>query len=208
MNHVILNTAYLPNLTYFYYLINSEQVTIEAKEYYQKQSYRNRCEILSANGILILSVPVKKNAVKELITEKQISYSENWQIKHWRAICSGYKNSAYFEFFEDEFRFFYENKFDFLFEYNFELINLVLKLLKLKKDVFISNSFETKTKDKVDLRESIHPKIIHSNIPETDRAYYQVFSDKFSFQKNLSIIDLLFNKGLETVSYLTVKKTN
>src|SRR5687767_12751081 len=106
----LLSTAYWPNLEYFYRLLNSGATVIEQFENYQKQSYRNRMWILSANGVLELSVPIEHRATKELTKDIHISYREKWQHRHWRAITSAYRNSPYFEFFEDRIRTCYENK--------------------------------------------------------------------------------------------------
>ncbi|MEO6304205.1 MAG: WbqC family protein [Bacteroidia bacterium] len=203
----LLSSAYWPNLHYFYYLLNSDTVTIESQENYHKQSYRNRTQILAANGKLDLSIPVKKLNTKELIKDIEISYSENWQINHWRAITSAYKNSPYFEFFEEDLNYFYSKEFKFLIEYNTEQLKLIFKLLKLKKEVFFTNAFE-KEPNYLDLRNSIHPKIEFkedANVStRLEIPYYQTFESKFPFHPNLSILDLLFNKGLETVEYLKV----
>lgn len=202
----LLSTAYWPNLHYFYYVLNSESVVIESYENYHKQSFRNRTQILTANGKLDLSIPVKKINTKELIKDVEISYTENWQINHWRAITSAYKNSPYFEFFEEEIHYFYSKEFKFLMEYNSEQLKLILKLLKVKKEISFTTTFEKEHLDLTDLRNNIHPKIeftedkIVANKLKT--PYYQTFESKFDFHPNLSILDLLFNKGLETVEYL------
>ncbi len=196
MQPVLLCTSYLPSVNYFSVLLKSEKVLIEKHEHFEKQTYRNRCDILSSNGKLSLSIPLQKLADKEIIVQKRISYKEPWQIKHWRAITSAYKNSAYFEYFEDEFKPFYFEKHEFLFEYNTSLINLILHILRQKKEIQFTNEFQ-KTFDGLDLR---------TQEPETrnQKQYYQVFGQKFGFVPNLSVIDLLFNKGLESVEYLTL----
>jgi hypothetical protein len=200
---VLLHTAYLPNVNYFYFLLNSEKVFIETGEHFEKQSYRNRCEILSANGRLSLTIPLQKNGNKELITEKKISYAERWQSKHWTAITSAYKNAPYFEYFEEEFKPFYKNEFDYLFDFNTQLLQLILKILRIKKDLFFTGIYEKEFAG-LDLRKLIHPKEKKIAEGASGSIYYQVFLDKFGFTKNLSVIDLLFNTGLETIPYLTL----
>lgn len=200
MTSVILSTAYLPNTTWFYYLLNAENVIIEKNEHFEKQSFRNRCEILSANGKLNLTIPLVKVSTKEIISQKRISYAENWQTKHWRAITCAYKNSPYFEYFEDDFTPFYSNKHDFLFDYNSDLVKLILKILRIKMELHYSEQFNLNFEGN-DLRYNIHPKTISDlSLP----AYNQVFSEKFNFVPNLSVLDLLFNKGLETKTYLAI----
>lgn len=201
MSSVILSTAYLPNIHWFSEFVKSDDVTIEACEFFEKQSYRNRCEILTANGKLSLTIPLKRQSDKEIISGKKISYAENWQIKHWRAITSAYKNSPYFEYFEDEFKSFYEHKHEFLLNYNTDLLKLILKTLRIKKNILFTNEYSANN-EPGDLRSKIHPKEF-SELPFP--AYTQVFSDKFGFVPNLSVIDLLFNKGLETNQYLPHK---
>ncbi len=199
MQTVLLSTTYLPPISWFKEIVNNESILIEKHEHYQKQSYRNRCEILSANGKLNLSIPLLKQGDKEIITDKRISYTENWQQNHWRAITSAYKNSPYFEFLEDEFKPFYSNKHEFLFDYNWKLAQTILKILRIKKNILFTETFE-KNFDGHDLRNSIHPKI---KLKLNTKPYRQVFSDKFDFTDNLSVIDLVFNQGLNALKYLS-----
>jgi hypothetical protein len=199
MNSVLLSTAYLPNIDYFTQVLNYDIVLIEACENFQKQSYRNRCTILSANGRLDLSIPLQKNADKELISQKKISYAEKWQTRHWRAITSAYKNSPYFEFFEDEFRPFYHENFELLLDYNTQLLKTILKILRKKKEIQLTENYQTEHHLQ-DLRDVIHPK--HEPVVKTFKPYRQLFNEKFPFEQNLSVIDLLFNHGLNSKDYL------
>ena len=125
MKTVLLSTAYLPNVHYLSQVINCDTIVIEKHENFVKQTYRNRCDIATASGKLSLSIPLIKQADKELISDKKISYAEDWQKQHWRTIVSAYKNSPYFEFFEDEFKPFYENQFEFLLDYNTQLLQTI-----------------------------------------------------------------------------------
>lgn len=204
--NVLLSTAYWPNLQYFFYILNATRVQIEQFENYGKQSYRNRCQLLTANGVLDLSIPVKKQAVKECVNEVEISYQENWQIKHWRAITSAYKNSPYFDYFEEEIKPFYFNQYCSLLDYNLKQAQTILKILKQKREITLTAHYNNVVENVVDLREKIHPKIPFREDSITAdilaKPYYQTFENKFEFQPNLSILDLLFNTGLGSNEYL------
>jgi hypothetical protein len=201
----LLNTAYWPNLHYFYYLLYSDPVLVEQFDTYHKQSFRNRTQILSANGILDLTIPIAKKGGKELTKDVVISYAENWQINHWRAITSAYKNSPYFEFFEQEIKAFYSKKYESLVDYNSQQLECIFKILKLSKKISFTTAFEKKPEGFNDLRDVIHPKKdfrIDSHAKEILlKPYYQTFGEKFGFAPNLSILDLIFNTGLGAISY-------
>lgn len=201
----LLSTAYWPNLHYFYYLLNSDTVCMEQFENFQKQSYRNRTTILSANGPLDLSIPVSKKNIKELTKDIEISYQENWQIKHWRAIESAYRNSPYFEHFEAEVSDLYATKHFLLLDFNLKQLELIFKILRIKKSIALTTAYEHERAGFIDLREKIHPKIDFRldtlALDRLEKPYYQTFEAKFDFVENLSILDLLFNTGLETLGY-------
>ena len=200
MSTVLLSTAYMPTTYYLSQVINHDKVVLEKHEHFIKQSYRNRCEIATANGKLTLSIPLIKQADKELISEKKISYAEGWQKQHWRAISSAYKNSPYFEFFEDEFKLFYENQYEFLFEYNTQLLQTILNILRIKKQIEFTQNFEGHPNNATDFR-------YLSDLTNSDatpmKPYYQVFADKSGFMPNLSCLDSLFNVGLKTINLYT-----
>lgn len=207
---ILLGTAYWPNLHYFYHVLRAEEVLIEQHDSYHKQSYRNRCRILSANGPLDLCIPVKKMNGAGTTQFTQIAYHDNWMIRHWRAITSAYNNSPYFEFFETEISVFYTQRFGLLQDYNQQQLITLLRLLKLKKPIAMTDTFVKLHENVGDLRDAIHPKV---NFQEDSSAanllstpYYQTFGNKFGFQPNLSILDLLFNEGLGATDYLLGKR--
>ena len=194
---MLLSTAYLPPLAWFQKIISSDRIFIEKHEHFVKQTYRNRCHIYGANGVQALSIPLENTHEKTLISEKKIAYKQNWQQQHWRSIESAYRNSPYFIYYEDELKSFYQDKYEHLLEYNTEILKALFKLLKIKTELCFTDSFEKKAAD--DHRYKISPKAG----PENDlKPYTQVFSEKHGFQPNLSIIDLLFNKGPDSVEYL------
>lgn len=203
MDTILLSTAYLPNMNYLSRVINYDTILIEKCENFVKQTYRNRCDIVTANGKLSLSIPLIKQADKELISEKKISYSEDWQKQHWRTIVSAYKNSPYFEFFEDEFKPFYENKFEFLFDYNTQLLQTILHILRVKKQIQFTQIFELNPTQVIDFRNLSDVEKSESKL----KPYYQVFADKLGFTPNVSCLDALFNIGLDTIDTCQLSKT-
>ena len=204
--NVLLVTSYWPNLHYFFYVLNASIIHIEQFDNYSKQSYRNRTQILSSNGILNLSIPIKKNKSEKVVNSIEISYKEDWQKNHWRAITSAYKNSPYFDFFEEDLKVFYSNKYNLLIDYNIEQLKFIVKVLKQKKNIQLTKQYESNPESVIDLRTIIHPKQSYLSdklvANKLDQSYYQTFENKISFTPNLSILDLLFNKGLHTIDYL------
>ncbi len=190
-----LSIAYFPNVQYLTKFLLHESIIIESLESYSKQSYRNRCVILTANGLQTLSVPVHfKNNMK--IKDVRIDYSEDWQRNHYRAIMSAYNKSAFYEYFEDEIRNIIYSASDFLFDLNLQSIEFILKCFGIPTNYTLSEEF-LKDGDFIDYRDSIHPKK-RKQKPDNDFAaseYTQVFADRFSFSPNLSALDLLFNEG-------------
>ena len=198
---VVLSSLCLAPIGYYSMLFRSAAIIIEAADNFQKQSYRNRYDIVAANGVMTLSIPVEKaNSPKTPMRDIRISDHGNWRHVHWNAIVSAYNSSPFFEYLEDDFRPFYEKEFTFLFDFNEELRRLIFKLLSIDIPVDYSTEFLDYPADShLDLRESIHPKR-KSNFKT--REYYQVFSNKHGFVQHASIIDLLFNMGNESRLYL------
>lgn len=197
---LILSTAFLPPIAHFHLIQKYSSYQIDGKEHFVKQSQRNRALIYGANGTLALTVPLKKFSHQDKTEDIKISYDENWQNNHWRSIESAYRNSAYFEFYEDDFRAFYEAKQgDSLIDFNNKLEQLILSLLKIEANQGYTANYVAQ---KPDWRILLSPK--NKEIIENGRFpnYQQVFSDQFKFKPNLSIIDLLFNLGPASTEYL------
>lgn len=196
MSIAILNTAYFPNIQYFTKLLKFDKIVLECHDTYAKQTYRNRCEIMTANGVLPLSIPViRKNHT--IVKDVRIDFTENWQINHKRAIISAYKNSAYFEHYFPYFEEFFALKEKYLLDYNCKILNKFIDSFSFPINYVLSESFCSADINQIDYRDKIHPKQSKNAIDTHFKAfeYYQVFSHKFGFVPNLSIIDLLFNEG-------------
>ncbi len=202
----ILNTAYLPPIQYMAKVVSHSNIEIEVYESYAKQSYRNRCIILSCNGPLALSIPViKVDGNNTLTKDIAIDYSTNWQKLHWKAIESAYRNSTYFDFVADVISPFYSRREELLINFNSKLLREILDFIEVEKPfAFTKDYMKLHPSGVEDYRDLIHPKQQNQTIDNSFRPikYYQVFGDKFDFQPNLSIIDLLFNEGLSTLDIL------
>src|SRR6478752_2817275 len=200
----LLSSAYWPNLHQFYYFLNCDKVLIESHDNYQKQSFRNRTIILSANGPLDLSIPIRNTADA---SDMLISYTGGWQRIHWGAITSAYQNSPFFEFFSHLIHDFYKNeKYESLRDYNLAQLACIYDILKLKVNFENTSSYLKQPEHILDLRETIHPKKKYTTdervIKKLSTPYYQTFSEKFPFVEKLSILDLVFNMGLKAKDYL------
>ena len=197
-----MSTAYLAPLHYYARMMSARKVYIEQHENYLKQSYRTRCQIMSANGVIPLSIPVDKgDLLKCPIREVKISSHANWQILHWRSLTAAYNSSPFFEYYADDLVPFFEKKWEFLFDFNTELQQKVLSLIDIEVNVSFTETYQDNyAQFGLDFREKIHPK----KLPETvdneyvNVPYYQVFDSKFGFVPNMSILDLLFNMGTES----------
>jgi len=197
-NIVLLPNLYLPPVSYFLYMISSEKVSIEAHETYPKQTFRNRCNILTSNGVLPLTIPVKKSEFpQQKVRDVRISYDTPWQRVHWNAIVSAYKSSPYFDFLADDFSPFYEKKYEFLWDFNLDLQNIVLLNLKFALKPDLSDTWIANCENNIwDCRNFFDPsnQQNHERIL-LDMPYYQVFNQKYLFVPNLSILDLICNEG-------------
>lgn len=199
MEQVLLTSAYLGPLNYYGKMLMADEVLIEQHDSYHKQTWRNRCRIMAANGPLDLSVPVvKKSGQKMLMKEVKIDYSTRWQANHWRSLLAAYASSPFFEFYEEDFRPFYEKKWAYLMDYNQDLNDCVCNLLEFSVSVRFSDSFAAVNDAPGDFRFSLSPKIAHeSDLHFRSVEYHQIFEEKHGFVPNLSIVDLLFNTGPE-----------
>jgi hypothetical protein len=196
---IIASLHYNPSIAYFAGLLNQEELVLEACENYQKQSYRNRCHILTAQGIKSLIVPVLHTNPKILITDVKIDYSQRWTDVHWRTIKSAYGSAPYFIYYADVIQEVYASRPALLFDLNTNLLRTWLKLLDI--DIAISFTTEFRTNyptSSVDSRNLFHPKSQTDNLPA--KPYVQVFGR--GFVNDLSILDLLFNLGPEANAYL------
>ena len=178
---------------------------MEQYDHYLKQTYRNRCIIATAEGTQALSIPTEKPSTpKCFMKDIRISDHGRWRHLHWTALESAYKSSPYFDYYQDDLRPFYEKKYTFLFDFNEALCHTICQLIDLHADIRRSNDYkQVFDSGESDFRESIHPKKnFRDDAQFAIRPYYQVFEKKHGFIPNLSIADLLFNMGPESLLVL------
>ena len=191
---VILPSAYMPSVEYVARLLREECV-IDLGENYIKRSERNRASILSANGVMQLTVNVENaNRPRQKMRDVKIDYSKRWQHQHWVSILSAYKSSPYFDYFAHEIEPFYKREWRYLVDYNMEYLDVLLRLLGAKDKPTVSEQYVEAAEGDLDLR----PKQKKDSTFVAE-PYFQVFSDRMPFQPNLSVLDLLMCEGKSSI---------
>lgn len=206
MKAAYLSSAYLAPVQYYSTLLSYEHIYIEQHDHYLKQTYRNRCTIAGADGAVTLSIPtVKPTNPKCEMKDIRISDHGNWRHLHWHAIESAYNNTPFFAYYKDDFAPFYEKKYEFLADFNEQLRMLICTLIDIQPTIILTTEYKTGfTLGEIDLREAIHPKkeLRTADSMLAPRPYYQLFEARHGFLPNLSIVDLLFNMGPESLLIL------
>lgn len=202
--NILLHPTYFPNVAHFVSMIHAEDLLFEVYDNYQKQTYRNRTIIYGANGKLSLTVPViytQKN--RQLYRDIKIFNDSKWQALHWKSLQSAYKTSPFFEFYEDDIAPLFHTKQEFLLDFNFKCLEVVFECLQLDLNYKTTSAFETEPRNCLDYRYLVNARKEKEHQFE---PYTQVFSNKHGYISNLSILDLLFNEGTNTVPYLQSQK--
>lgn len=198
---IVLPIAYFPPVSWMAVFLYSESPLLEIHETYPKQTLRNRCNIMAANGSLRLSVPVKKpfgNKTKtiEVIVDK----GSNWTVQHLRSIASAYRKTPYFEYFEDELTKILLTDHDSLIQLNENSLKLVLRMLRADKDWRYTETF-VKSEDALSQKAEFENAIVAKGVRFPN--YMQAFSERFGFMPDLSVLDLIFNLGpADSMKYL------
>lgn len=200
---VLLSTAYFPPAEYFSLIAHSHKVIIEREENYIKQTYRNRCMILGANGPLALTVPVIRGSFhKTALKDLRIDNSRRWRDLHLRGITSAYAAAPFFEYYYDVISYVISSPFTFLLDLNTEALKAVCEASGLSTGISFSEEFITTGSSKDDYRYSITPKQPSGVREYSQIQYTQVFGEKHGFTGRLSIIDVLLNNGPGTGALL------
>ena len=198
---VLLSTTYFGPVQWYQKLYRADEVLIEGWESFLKQTYRNRCVITTTQGVQALTVPVEKLSTISYIKDLKISNHGNWRHLHWNALQSAYGESPFFEYYQDDIRPFFEKHWTFLLDFNEEIRMKMCELLDIQPKVSFTKSWKESSTMK-DYRSAISPKHPQPDPDFQPKPYYQVYQQKHGFLPNLSILDLLFNMGPESIFYL------
>jgi len=194
----IMVPPYFGPISYWKQIINSN-ILWDVHQNYVKQSYRNRTFIHSANGLHKLTIPVKHSKIKFPMLNAEIDNKIAWQKNHWRSIQTAYSSSPFFEFYKDSLEQVYNKKYTYLVKFNFDMIKLVFEWLDIEIKLKLSNEYKVIYDDSLDLRKKIENQ---KHSISKNKIYNQVFFEKNGFLNDLSIIDLIFNEGPNSLSYL------
>ena len=202
---VVISSCYFPPILFFSEIFKAKNIVIDIHEYFIKQTLRNRAYICNAEGKMPLIVPVRHTGGKLTpVKDIMLSYDAGWQKNHWRSITSAYRNSPWFEFMEDDIAPFFTRKEKFLCDLNERIFNTLLRLCGITANVTKSEGY---VKDypghHIDLRNLSDIKYFEKvNLANPPLQYNQVFTGRLGFTGGLSILDLLFNEGKNTLAYL------
>ncbi len=204
MKTILIHPTYFPSIVQMAAIIQADNVVFEVSGNYQKQSYRSRAYIAHSNGKLMLSIPVKHSGDGNNITTKEVQVENAfpWQNQHWKSLESAYRTSPYFEFYEDDLKPLFFNKETSLLEFNLKVFDLICELLEIKIPYSFTKEY-MKSPTQIDLRFLANSKLKKEYSLE---SYFQVLGSNYDFLPNLSILDLLFNEGTNTIQYLESQK--
>mgnify|MGYP005648279045 CR=1 FL=1 len=203
--NILLNPTYFANILHWSAIVKSKQVNFEVCDSYQKQTYRNRTHIYGENGRLALSIPIiYSQNNRQMYRDIKIYNNDRWQSLHWKSLVSAYGTSPFFEFYKDDIEPLFHTKQVFLMDFNFKCFEIIQHCLDMEIDYFKTTSYEKEITQIKDMRSCTS---VRKEKQYNFLKYTQVFEKKCGFISNLSILDLLFNEGPNTVIYLNNQYT-
>lgn len=200
MEAIVIHPAYFASVETMAWVAQTKHIVLEVCDNYQKQTYRNRCNIAHSNGLLTLTIPIKHSKTGERQKTTQVVPEDSfpWQRDHWRSIATAYRTSPYFEFYEDELAPLFGTAPVTLMAFNLAIFETINALLGIEVTITQTTAYE-RTPKQTDARFLINCKRKTST---SFSPYLQVFETSHGFLKNLSVLDLLFNEGPNALSYL------
>lgn len=201
MPRVISSFVPFPSISWWSLVISADELILDAAEHFEKMTYRNKYFIAGANGTIQLSIPLQRGRnQRAAMSNVLISNEDQWQKQHWRGIISTYKRAPFFEYYEHSLEQLFAKEFNSLIDFNRESINWLAKQLKLKLNINTAERYMREYDDAIDIRKQLKPDAEKQTLPEG--IYYQMFEERNQFTPNLSMLDLLFSEGPNTVNVL------
>ncbi len=208
----LLSSTYFGPVQWYQKLNRYDEILLEQHDSFIKQTYRNRCVIATPNGALSLTVPAKATEGDDvgrtpgIDGPAYVSDHGNWRHVHWNALKSAYGESPFFEYYADDIKPFFETKRGSLYGFNIEICNKMCELLDIEPKITLTDHYftaeEIAEEGIDDYRDVIRPKHPLADPEFIPRRYYQVYEQRHGFLPNMSILDLLFNMGNESVLWL------
>jgi len=201
MQEVVSPFIPFPNIYWWLVVVGAGKVCFDKAEHFQKMSYRNRYYITGGNGLIQLSIPLQQGREqRSSMGSVGISYSENWQVQHWRTLVSVYNRSPYFQHYEPSLQMLFEKEYTLLGDFCMEGIQWLAKQLRLNIEVTTTDTYAKNYPEGVaDLR-GMKPRAEKSAMDGL--PYYQLFNERNGFLPNLSMLDLLFAEGPHALQWL------
>jgi hypothetical protein len=199
--NILIHPSYFPSISHFVVMAQSDSITFEMEDNFQKQTNRNRTYIYSPNGIQLLNIPIKhSNLTHQKTKDIKIESEFDWQKQHFKSLEAAYRSSPFFEYFEDDLLPIFQKKHTFLMDLNFEALEITAKCLRMKFEFDTTTEYfhEIDNSQTSDFRYLVNGKKDNSAFEK----YPQVFDDKYGYLNNLSVLDLLFNEGKFAMDYL------
>ena len=200
---ILSHPLYLAPIPLYTKLYTAKGIIIDGESPFIKQTFRSRAVIATENGTQNLNIPIIHDGGRTAMRDVRISEHGNWRHQHWNALEAAYRHTPFFQYYEDDFRPFYEKEIPFLYDFNLQLTELVCSLIGMEATLKPTEAYRSAPDGMADYRSLITPKLSWEADEEFRPApYYQVFKEKHGFIPNLSIIDLLFNMGPESIIVL------
>jgi hypothetical protein len=202
MNLIIESQYFAPSI-FYKTSYNFSDIVFEQCETYQKMSFRNRCQIAGAQGVVDLSIPlVGGRSQKGLIRDVRIAADRSWQVRHWRTIASCYNRSPWFDYYRDGLETLYRKPADFLIDWNQQCLEWSFRVLGMTRVIRRTEEYREvyAAGEGVDWRGRLVPR--DREKWEDMPRYSQVFEERIGFIPHLSVLDLVFCKGREAIRYI------
>ena len=196
---VLLQPTYFSPIVQYVAIANSKELIFEIEDNFQKQTFRNRCYISTAQGKHLLNIPIQHNKdIKQKTKDIKIDYKDDWHKLHLKTLQTAYNSSPFFEFYIDDLLPVFEKKMNFLLDLNLKCHEFIMNSLQLT----IQTSKTTEYNKEPNHIDNRHLAIAKSNQKFNFERYIQVFEQNHGFISNLSMLDLIFMEGPNALSYL------